>query len=153
MTKAKDTEEEMAVSEAVKNETYQAIGEFVIVFQWVENLYRQIGWFILDPERKQWPPMQLRVETNYKLINTVTDLFVDLTKLHAFPNGAEKAGEMQVLKTRFHDLRDAAEIGGASRRSSLSACFNPPPRRDAAVIHFATQREPSCQRFQSAAAS
>jgi hypothetical protein len=65
----------MAAPEAIIVETtYQALGEFVIVFQWVENLYRQIGWFILDPERKQWPPMQLRQETNHQLINMVTDL-------------------------------------------------------------------------------
>ena len=69
---------------------HQALGEFVIVFQWVENLYRQIGWFILDPERTQWPPMQLRKETNQSLINKVTDLYVDLTNRYAFPNGGEK---------------------------------------------------------------
>jgi len=35
---------------------YRSIGEFVVAFQWIEDLYRQIGWFILDPERKNWPP-------------------------------------------------------------------------------------------------
>ena len=37
---------------------YQGIGEFVVAFQWVEDLYRQIGWLILDPERRAWPPRQ-----------------------------------------------------------------------------------------------
>jgi hypothetical protein len=35
---------------------YKSIGEFVVAFQWVENTYREIGWFILDPDRKIWPP-------------------------------------------------------------------------------------------------
>jgi len=85
--------------------THTALGEFVIVFQWVENLYRQIGWFILDPARKQWPPKQLRTESNHALINKVTDMFVELTKTYAFPNGADKARDMQELRTHFHALR------------------------------------------------
>ena len=36
---------------------YKSLGEFVVVFQWRESKYREIGWFILDPERKDWPPM------------------------------------------------------------------------------------------------
>ncbi len=87
------------------DETHKAIGEFVIVFQHVENFYRQIGWFILDPERTQWPPTQLRTETNYALIKTVTELFVTLTKTYAFENGPEKAQDMQELQTHFHALR------------------------------------------------
>lgn len=35
---------------------YKAIGEFVVVFQWAESKYREIGWFILDPEQIEWPP-------------------------------------------------------------------------------------------------
>nr|WP_057929649.1 hypothetical protein [Burkholderia ambifaria] len=30
---------------------YQRIGEFTVSFQWIENKLREIGWFILDPER------------------------------------------------------------------------------------------------------
>ena len=85
--------------------THQALGEFVIVFQWIENRYRQIGWFILDPERTQWPPMQLRKETNQDLINKVTDLYIDLTNRYTFPNGAEKANDMLELREHFHALR------------------------------------------------
>jgi hypothetical protein len=85
---------------------HQALGEFVIIFQWVENLYRQIGWFILDPERKQWPPKQLRTQKNQKLINKVTNLFVELTDKYAFANGAEKADDMRELQARFHELRE-----------------------------------------------
>lgn len=89
----------------IVDETYQALGEFIVVFQWVENLYRQIGWFILDPERMQWPPMPLRKETNHQLIERVSDLFAELTKRHAFPNGKEKAKVMLELRSRFHELR------------------------------------------------
>jgi|GEM_PF-2242938 len=86
-------------------EAHKALGEFVIIFQWIENLYRQIGWFMIDPERKQWPPMQLRTETNYALINKVTDMFIELTNTYSFMNGAEKAADMEELRGHFHSLR------------------------------------------------
>jgi hypothetical protein len=63
--------------------THQALGEFVVIFQWVENLYRQIGWFLLDPEQQDWPPTKLRKETNSQLIDKVTDMFVKLTQSYA----------------------------------------------------------------------
>ena len=56
-------------------EIYQRIGEFAVSFQWIENKLREIGWFILDPERKEWPPKGLRNLTNHDLINKVSDLF------------------------------------------------------------------------------
>lgn len=85
--------------------THCALGEFVVVFQWVEDLYRQMGWFIHDPNRESWPPMQFRKETCSQLINKVTDLFVGLTQTYAFPNGAEKANDILELRDRFHELR------------------------------------------------
>ncbi len=87
------------------SKTYQAIGQLVMAFQWVEQIYRQIGWRILDPEQKEWPPKELRKESNSDLINKVTDLFVRLTKQYVFPNGTEKAAEMEVLRESFHQLR------------------------------------------------
>jgi hypothetical protein len=84
---------------------YQSIGEFVVAFQWVEDMYRQIGWFILDPERTSWPPMQLRKESNEQLIDKVTTMFVDLTRQYGFPNGAERASDFAELKPHFHALR------------------------------------------------
>ena len=92
-------------AESTVDAAHKALGEFVIVFQGVENLYRQIGWFILDPERKHWPPKQLRTETNHALINRVTDLFVELTNTYAFANGAEKAQDIEELRAHFHALR------------------------------------------------
>jgi hypothetical protein len=35
---------------------YRKLGEFVVSFQWLENRFREIGWLILDPHRKHWPP-------------------------------------------------------------------------------------------------
>jgi len=55
---------------------YQRIGEFMISFQWIENKLREIGWFILDPERSNWPPPDLRNLTNEKLIDEVHGLFI-----------------------------------------------------------------------------
>ena len=57
---------------------YKSIGEFVVVFQWIENTYREIGWLILDPHRKTWPPEAFRTESNRDLLNKVTDLFCEL---------------------------------------------------------------------------
>lgn len=84
---------------------HQALGEFIVIFQWVENLYRQIGWFILDPARKHWPPTELRRETTHILIDKVTELFVGLTRTYAFANGEEKANDILELRERFQDLR------------------------------------------------
>jgi hypothetical protein len=57
---------------------YQRIGEFVVCFQWIEDKFRQIGWLILDPMRKEWPPMSLRNLSNKELIEKVESLFVNL---------------------------------------------------------------------------
>lgn len=56
---------------------YQRIGEFAVSFQWIENKLREIGWFILDPERAEWPPKGLRNLTNNDLINKVHFLFIE----------------------------------------------------------------------------
>ena len=84
---------------------YRGIGEFVVTFQWIENKYREIGWFILDPDRKNWPPMKLRSETNEKLIDKVTALFLDLTRTYQFPNGQTQSADFEALRTEFHALR------------------------------------------------
>ena len=57
------------------DKTYQRIGEFVVCFQSVENQLREIGWFILDPTREQWPPESLRDVTSYQLAEKVKSLF------------------------------------------------------------------------------
>src|SRR5512141_1309959 len=87
------------------DELHQAIGEFVVFFQSVEDLYRQIGWFLVDPEKTVWPPHQFRKESNGELVEKVTDLFLELVRLHNFPNGAESAAEAEQARTAFHALR------------------------------------------------
>ncbi|HWV19316.1 MAG TPA: hypothetical protein VNZ68_12150 [Rhodocyclaceae bacterium] len=84
---------------------YQSIGELVVSFQWVENLYRQIGWLILDPTRKTWPPTALRDETNHVLIDKVTAMLLELIECHKFPNGAEVVQEAQELQLHFQEFR------------------------------------------------
>lgn len=87
------------------DKAYRSIGQFVVTFQWIENKYREIGWIIIDPERKNWPPMALRTETNAKLIDKVTSLYLDLTNQYQFPNGREKVSEFEALRHEFHALR------------------------------------------------
>lgn len=55
---------------------YQRIGEFTVTFQWLENKLREIGWFVLDPHRKDWPPQGLRGLSNERLIDRVHELFL-----------------------------------------------------------------------------
>ena len=55
--------------------TSQRIGEFVVSFQSLENRIREIGWFILDPGRKEWPPKLLREETNAALFDKSRSYF------------------------------------------------------------------------------
>jgi hypothetical protein len=87
------------------DKAYRSIGEFAVAFQWIENKYREIGWFILDPERKGWPPMQLRAESNKDLINTVTDLYLNLASKYQFPNGPAQSADFARLRNVFHALR------------------------------------------------
>lgn len=56
---------------------YQRIGEFAVSFQWIENKLREIGWFVIDPHRKKWPPPDLRNLTNERLVDKVHDLFLE----------------------------------------------------------------------------
>lgn len=75
---------------------YQRIGEFTVSFQWLEHKLREIGWFILDPDRKNWPPKDLRNLTNEKLINKVHELF-----LQALPRCKLSAALEEDFRTSF----------------------------------------------------
>ena len=86
---------------------YQRIGEFTVSFQWLENKLREIGWLVLDPDRKSWPPNGLRSLTNEKLIDRVHELF-----LQALPRctlGAELENEFRTsfsaCARELHQLR------------------------------------------------
>jgi hypothetical protein len=86
-------------------DVYAAVGQFVVFFQMVEDTYRNVGWHLVDPQRKNWPPMEFRQESNRDLIDKVTDRFLELTETYNFPNGVEWAAEAQALRQQFHELR------------------------------------------------
>lgn len=65
------------MSATTQDRIYQRIGEFVVVFQWLEDKLRQIGWFLIDPRRINWPPTGLRNLSNAALIDEVHRLLVD----------------------------------------------------------------------------
>jgi hypothetical protein len=60
-----------------EGQIYRRIGEFVVCFQWLENRIREIGCYILDPDRKEWPPPTLRDESTSLLFKKVQKLFLD----------------------------------------------------------------------------
>jgi hypothetical protein len=118
----------------VSNEAqiYQRIGEFAVSFQWLENKLREIGWFILDPERSHWPPTGLRNLTNEKLIDKVHELFLPalpkcklnheleenfmqsfaaaVTKLHQL-----RRDRNRILHSAFIELKAGGEVQGLLR--------------------------------------
>ena len=89
--------------------TYQRIGEFVVCFQSIESRIREIGWFILDPDRKDWPPKLLRNDTNAALFSKVEELFLKaLPKCDLGPELEEDFRASFVESgARFHNLRRA----------------------------------------------
>lgn len=86
-------------------ELYQSIGRFVIAFQQLENTYREIGWYVLHPERKNWPPTELRRETNSDLIDKVTGLLESLVETGVLANGESWLPTIGYLRENFHELR------------------------------------------------
>lgn len=112
--------------------TYQRIGEFTVSFQWIENKLREIGWFILDPDRSNWPPADLRSLTNEKLIDRVHELYVQALpkcelpqelesdfKKH-FENSAKLLHQLRrdrnrILHSAFIELRAGSEVQGILR--------------------------------------
>lgn len=84
---------------------YQSIGELVMATQWVESRYRELGWFIEDPERTTWPLRILRKESLAQLINVVTDLFIELIQSSSFANGDKFATIAEAVRGALHELR------------------------------------------------
>ena len=83
---------------------YQRIGEFVVLYQWLENRLREIGWFILDPNRQQWPPTALRNVSGAELSSRVEELF-----LHALPKCQLGDGLEKDFRTSFIEAADALQ--------------------------------------------
>jgi len=111
---------------------YRRIGEFVVSFQWLENRIREIGWFILDPARKNWPPMELRDDTTAVLFSKVKTLFLNalpLCRLDAdlesdfrdsFSRHAQSFTELRrsrnkILHSAYVELKAGGEIRGLLR--------------------------------------
>ena len=111
---------------------YQRIGEFIVSFQWLENQLREIGWFILDPTRSDWPPRDLRNLTNHDLVNRVHQLFIEALpqcKLtpeledeltHLFASSVVVLHELRrdrnrILHSAFIELKAAGEVQGLLR--------------------------------------
>lgn len=84
---------------------YQSIGELVMATQWVESRYRELGWFIEDPEWTTWPPRTLRKESLAQLIDVATDLFVELIQSSSFANGDRFATIAEAVRGALHELR------------------------------------------------
>jgi hypothetical protein len=89
--------------------TYQRIGELVVCFQSIESRIREIGWFILEPDRKYWPPKLLRKDTNEALFSKVEELFLNaLPKCGLGPELEEDFRASFVESgVRFRNLRRA----------------------------------------------
>ena len=115
-----------------ENLIYQRIGEFTVSFQWLENKMREIGWFILDPDRKDWPPKGLRNLTNEKLIDKVHELFLQALPQCALDAALEaeftesfaacaeelhrlRRGRNRILHSAFIELKAGGEVIGLMR--------------------------------------
>lgn len=114
---------------------YQRIGEFAVSFQWIENKLREIGWFVIDPERLKWPPPDLRNLTNEKLVDRVYELFLQALPICKLPTELEadfkssfasvvkqlhqlRRDRNRILHSVFVELKAGGEVQGILRSSS-----------------------------------
>jgi hypothetical protein len=115
-----------------EDKIYRRIGEFVVSFQWLENRIREMGWYILDPARKNWPPIDLRNDTNSVLIARVERLFLsalpkcrlDLQLEADFRNAfarnavrfhALRRARNKILHSAYIELKAGGEVRGLIR--------------------------------------
>ncbi|UCV14905.1 hypothetical protein [Quatrionicoccus australiensis] len=86
---------------------YQHIGEFEVSFQRIENKLREIGWFVIDPDRLKWPPPDLRNLTNEKLVDRVHELFLQALPKCKLPAELEADFENSSASSvrQLHQLR------------------------------------------------
>jgi len=84
----------------------QRIGEFVVSFQWMENKFRDIGWLIDDPERRNWPPTTLRNLTNFNLLNAVETKYCDLMDTLNIDDAKDRKTAFNELVAKCHELRN-----------------------------------------------
>jgi hypothetical protein len=84
---------------------YRKLGEFVVSFQWLENRFREIGWLILDPHKKHWPPRALRNESFSAVVSKVEKLYLSLIDRLAPDDAEERKRTFQAIVTESHELR------------------------------------------------
>lgn len=89
---------------------YQKVGEFVVSFQWIEHRLREIGWLINDPQRKVWPPLDLREESNSQLLNKVEEIYVNFIKSSAITNKEDKITSFKKTISSLHEYRKYRNI-------------------------------------------
>jgi hypothetical protein len=111
---------------------YQRIGEFVVTFQWIENKLREIGWYVLDPVRSQWPPLGLRSDKNKVLVDKVHQLFLQALPKCKLPVALEsefktlfatsakdlhqlRRDRNRILHSAFIELKAGGEVQGLLR--------------------------------------
>lgn len=88
-----------------ENKIYQRIGEFVVSFQWIEHRLREIGWYCLDPHKKNWPPLLLRSEGNSELIEKVKKIFLTYLDKVAPIDSKKRRANFENLIEGCHALR------------------------------------------------
>jgi hypothetical protein len=98
--------------------TYQRIGEFVVLYQSLENRLREIGWLILGPDRKEWPNLSLRNLSSAELFSKVHGLFLDA--LPACDLGDELEGE---FRESFAELANRMQKIRRIRNKILHSAF------------------------------
>lgn len=88
-----------------QDKVYQRIGDFVVSFQFLEDLIRQIGWLLIDPARKVWPPKALRKLKSEDLADKVAELYGDTLHFCRLPDEADRRLEFPELIKQFHEFR------------------------------------------------
>ena len=87
------------------NLLYQKIGEFVVSFQWLEHRLREIGWLITDPNRKIWPPKDLRDDSNVQLLNKIEIIYIDFIKASRITEKDKKILSFKETIASLHEHR------------------------------------------------
>lgn len=85
---------------------YRMLGEFVVSFQWLETRFREMGWVILDPHRKEWPPRALRNESFASLVDKVEELYLGLMDRLDIDDADRRKGVMSDIVRRSHQIRE-----------------------------------------------
>lgn len=89
---------------------YQRIGEFTVSFQWMEHRFREIGWLINDPERKNYPPLILREESNKQLLDKVMNMFSGLMDNINTEYSLDMKRSFKILVKKAHEIREYRNI-------------------------------------------